>query len=309
MKLSKEVKTGLIAILVLAVSVWGFNFLKGKNILKPTDEYYVLFDRADGLIESGNVMYQGYKVGNITSLEFNQRKSGKFRVKFVLEERMKIPLNSIVIIKQVNPLASTSDLEIIFSNNTQYHNPGDTLASELSVGLMDIASGLVPKLQQAICTLDTILLSVNQVMTPESQEKLRKGIASLEGTLSSLNASLSENGSLNRSIGNLESVTGNLRDNNANISSTLGNLSSITASLDSAGLESTLLKLDSTLVSLESTLSKIDEGEGTMGKLVNDSSLYINLDSTAYHLNLLIKDLKEHPKRYVHFSVFDKKEK
>ena len=308
MKLSKEVKTGLIAILVLAVSVWGFNFLKGKNILKPTDEYYVLFDRADGLIESGNVMYQGYKIGNITSLEFDHTNTGKFRVKFVLEERIRIPLNSMVIIKQVNPLASTSDLEIVFSDDTLYHNPGDTLNSKIAVGLTDIVSGVVPKLQQAIGSLDTILLSVKQVLTPESQEKLKSSISSLEATLALLNASLSENGSLNRSIGNLESVTGNLRDNNAAVSSTLRNISSITSSLDSAGLGTTLLMLDSTLASLRSTLVKIDEGTGTMGKLINDSSLYVNLDSTTYHLNLLMKDLQEHPKRYVHFSVFGKKE-
>jgi phospholipid/cholesterol/gamma-HCH transport system substrate-binding protein len=112
---------------------------------------------------------------------------------------------------------------------------------------------------------------------------------------------------LNASLSNLKSVTGNLRDNNAAISSTLNNLSSITASLDSADLEGTLHELDSTLIALKNTMAKIDTGAGTMGKLVNDSSLYINLDSTTYHLNLLMKDLKEHPKRYVHFSVFGKK--
>ncbi len=309
MKLSKEVKIGLIAIVVLAISVWGYNFLKGKNILRPTDEYYVVFDRVDGLIESGNVMYQGYKVGNITSLYFDNEKSGKFRVKIVLEERIKIPLESVVRIKQVNPLASTSDLEIIFSDNTQYHKPGDTLASEISTGLMDIVSELVPKLQRAIGTLDTILLSVNNVLTPDGQFRLRKSISSLEGTLTSLNKSLAENGNLNKTFKNVESITGNLSDNNEKISSTLDNLSGITAALDSADLENTLRKLDTTLASLHNTLAKIDKGEGTIGMLFNDSSLYVNLDSTTYHLNLLLKDLQENPKRYVHFSVFGRKEK
>ncbi len=309
MQLSKEIKIGIVAIIVLAISVWGFNFLKGTNILKPTDEYYIIFDRVDGLIESGNVMYQGYKVGNITSLYFDNKGSGKFRVKIVLEERINIPLNSIVKIKQVNPLASTSDLEIIFSNNTQFHHSGDTLSSGVDVGLTDIVSGLVPQLQRAIGSLDTILLSVNSVFTPIEQDKFRKSISNLEATLSSLNKSLAADGSLGKSFDNLESITGTLRDNNENISSTLGNLSGITAALDSADLEYTLLKLDSTLASLYNTLSKIDEGEGTIGMLVNDTSLYVNLDSTAYHLNLLLKDLQENPKRYVHFSVFGKKDK
>lgn len=309
MHLSKEVKIGLVTIVVLAITIWGYNFLKGKNILKPTDEYYVVFDRVDGLIESGNVMYQGYKVGNITSLIFDNEGSGKFRVKIVLEERLKIPLHSIVKIKQVNPLASTSDLEIIFSNETQYHQPGDTLNSGVSTGIADIVSGLVPQIKQAIGSLDSVLLSINKVFTPKEQEKLRKSISSLEGTLSSLNQSLATGGSLNNSINNLEAVTGNLRNNNQSINSTLDNLSGITAALDSADLESTILKLDSTLTSLSHTLAKIDEGEGSMGMLVNDTSLYTNLDSTVYHLNILLRDLQEHPKRYVHFSVFGKKDK
>ena len=308
MHLSKEAKIGLVAIVVLAITVWGYSFLKGKNILKPTDEYYVVFDRVDGLIESGNVMYQGYKVGNITSLFFDNEGSGKFRVKIVLEERLKIPLHSVVKIKQINPLASTSDLEIIFSNETQYYHSGDTLLSGVSTGIMDIVAGLVPQLQQAIGSLDSVLMSVNKVFTPTEQEKLRKSISSLEGALSSLNQSLDAGGSLNKSLNNLEAVTGNLKNNNENISSTLENLSGITAALDSADLESTLLKLDSTLASLSHTLAKIDQGEGSMGMLVNDSSLYTNLDSTAYHLSILLKDMQEHPKRYVHFSVFGKKD-
>ena len=308
MHLSKEAKIGLVAIVVLAITVWGYSFLKGKNILKPTDEYYVVFDRVDGLIESGNVMYQGYKVGNITSLFFDNEGSGKFRVKIVLEERLKIPLHSVVKIKQINPLASTSDLEIIFSNETQYYHSGDTLLSGVSTGIMDIVAGLVPQLQQAIGSLDSVLMSVNKVFTPTEQEKLRKSISSLEGALSSLNQSLAAGGSLNKSLNNLEAVTGNLKNNNENISSTLENLSGITAALDSADLESTLLKLDSTLASLSHTLAKIDQGEGSMGMLVNDSSLYTNLDSTAYHLSILLKDMQEHPKRYVHFSVFGKKD-
>lgn len=307
MHLSKEVKIGLVAILVLAATIWGYSFLKGINIFQPTDEYYVVFDRVDGLIESGNVMYQGYKVGNITELKFDNKKSGKFRVKILLEERINIPINSVVKIKQVNPLASTSDLEIIFGNSSEYHHSGDTLASEVNVGIMDIVTGLIPKLENSINSLDSILLSVHKMFTPEVQEKINSSVISLEGALSSLNSSLSKNGSISNTLASLESVTGNLSDNNENISSTLDHLSSVTASLDSAGLDNTLLKLDSTLSSLKNTLAKIDEGQGTMGKLVNDSSLYANLDSTAYHLSELMKDLKEHPKRYVHFSMFGKK--
>jgi len=309
MKLSKEVKIGLIAVLALLVAVWGFNFLKGKNILKPTDEYYIVFDRVDGLIESGNVMYQGYKVGNITSLFFDSQKSGKFRVKIVIEENLNIPLGTVVKIKQVNPLASTADLELVFSNETQYHHPGDTLISGTASGISDIISGIVPKLQESITNIDSVLISINNIMTAATEEKLRKSIASLESSLASLNASLLPGGNLGKSFSNLEAVTGTLKESNDKIAGTINNLSSITADLDSADLETILIRTDSTILALKSMLVKIDEGTGTMGMLVNDPSLYANLDSTAYHLSMLMKDLKDHPKRYVHFSVFGKKDR
>jgi len=309
MKLSKEVKIGMIAVFVLGIAVWGFNFLKGKNILNPTDEYYIVFDRVDGLIESGNVMYHGYKVGNITTLYFDNKKSGKFRVKIVLEEQLNIPLHSVVRIKQVNPLASTADLELVFSDETQYHQPGDTLLSATATGIMDIMSGIVPKLLQAISNIDSVLISLNNVMNAETEENLRNSIASLDMTLASLNASLAPQGSLGQSFSNLETITGTLKENNDKIAGTLNNLSAISTDINNADLESILLRTDSTITSLKGTLLKIEEGTGTMGKLVNDSSLYANLDSTAYHLSVLMKDMKEHPKRYVHFSVFGKKDK
>lgn len=309
MKISKEAKIGLIAILVLAISIWGYNFLKGKNILKSTDAYYVVFDRADGLIESGNVMLRGYKIGNITSLVFDHENTGKFWVKIVLEEKVKIPLYSVVRIKQVNPLASTSDLEIIFSNHELYHSAGDTLISEIGGGLMDMIGDLGPKIENILTGIDSALISLNKVLTPEIEEDLRKSISSLNSSLDALNSSLSEDGSLNNSFDNLEHITDNLNSKNEEIGTTLDNLENISTSVRDADLGTTLMTLDSTLISIKNIMSKIDAGEGSMGKFMNDSSLYTNLDSTSYHLSLLLKDLQKHPKRYVHFSLFGKKDK
>ncbi len=309
MKISKEVKIGLIAIGVLAMSLWGYNFLKGKNIFKSTDDYYVVFDRADGLIESGNVMLQGYKIGKITSLKFDYENTGKFCVKIVLEEKVKIPLHSVVMIKKVNPLASTSDLEIIFSESDLYHVSGDTLASEIGGGIMDKIGDVVPKIESILHGIDTVLISLNRVLTPESENDLRESISYLNTSLTSLGKSLSENGSLNNSFKNLEQVTENLNSKNEQISTSLDNLASISSSIDSADIGSTLKTLDSTLISVRNIMKKIEAGEGTMGKFINDSSLYTNLDSTSYHLDLLIKDLQENPNRYVQVSVFGKKDK
>ncbi|MBN1598202.1 MAG: MCE family protein [Bacteroidales bacterium] len=307
MKIPKEFKIGISAIIVLALSVWGYNFLKGKNILQSTDEYFVIFNRIDGLIESGAVYYKGFKVGNINSIEFDNEHSGKFILRIVLEEKLRIPINSVVNVKSTNPIASAKDLEIIYSDSKELHYPGDTLQSAVSPGLTDFLGPLEEKIEDVLTEIDTLLVSFNNILTAQSQQKLKNGISDLTATLNLLNNSLSENGNLNKTFQNVESVTSNLASKNEQISTTLDNLSDITTSLDSADLNQTIAKLDSTLSNLNEILAKIERGEGTAGKIISDSSLYLHLDSTAYHLNLLMKDLQENPKRYVHFSLFGNK--
>jgi phospholipid/cholesterol/gamma-HCH transport system substrate-binding protein len=309
MRISREVKTGIIAILIIALAIWGYNFLKGKNILKSTDEYYVVFDRIDGLIESGTVFYKGYKVGNINTIVFDQGNSNKFILKITLEERIKIPIGSIVKVKSSSPLASASDLEIVFSNQSAFYQSGDTLNSRISLGLMDILEPLQEKVQIVLAGLDSLLVGLNQVIGPETQDTLKRAIADLASSVNSLKGSLSDGGDLSNSFAHLESITGNLESKNDAISETLDNLSGITSKLDSVDLYSTFTSLDSALNSVKKIVAKVEQGEGSMGLLINDSSLYTNLDSTAYHLDALLKDLQENPGRYVHVSVFGKKDK
>jgi phospholipid/cholesterol/gamma-HCH transport system substrate-binding protein len=305
-RLRKEVKIGIIAIIVFAFSIWGFNFLKGKNILQPTNTFYVVFDRADGLIESGNVLMKGYKIGNITSLKYDHENTGKFITKIIIADKVKIPKDSYVKIKQINPLASTSDLEIIFGKENTYYVHGDTIPSRTANGFTDILAGLQVKVETVLIGVDSMLNSVNRILTPATEEQLRSSIENLHGSLISLNQSLSANGNLQNSFNNLESVTKNLKSNNTKISSTLDHLSNVSEALDSADLKTTLLRLDSAIVAAKGIMAKVNKGEGTLGKLVNDSSLYTRLDSTTYYLNQLMIDIEKNPKKYVHFSMFGK---
>ena len=308
MKISKEAKIALIAIFVLAISIWGYNFLKGKNIFVSTDEYYIVFDRVDGLIESGNVMYQGYKIGNITALEFNPEKSGKFRVKIIVQQKLKIPVNSVVSIKQVNPLASTADLEIVFSNETRYHESGDTLLSAAAKGMTDYLADYQGKFDNILLGLDSTLRAINGVLNEEGQKNLQGILSFLNASLKSIKDAMAPGGSIAGTLDNIESMSSNIAGKNGEIASAVDNFAHVSAELDSADLGNTLMKLDSTLQSVNSIMAKMDAGEGSMGKLLNDSSLYRNLDSTSYYLSQLMKDMQEHPKRYVHFSLFGRKE-
>jgi phospholipid/cholesterol/gamma-HCH transport system substrate-binding protein len=309
MQVAKEIKIGIIAIIVFAFSIWGFSFLKGKNIFEATNSYFVVFDRADGLIESGNVLMKGYKIGNITSLKFDHGNTGKFIVKIIIADKVMIPKGSYSKIKQINPLASTSDLEIVFSNENTYFAAGDTIPSRTATGFSEILIDLQAKVENVLTGVDSMLSSINKVLTPETEDQLRSSIQNLHGSLESLNQSLSANGNLHNSFDNLESITTNLKSKNSKISSTLDHLANVSSALDSADLKTTLILLDSTLLATKNIMSKVNKGDGTLGKLVNDSSLYTNLDSTSFYLNQLLIDLNKNPKKYVHFSLFGKKDK
>lgn len=309
MKISREAKTALIAIGVIVLTLWGYNFLKGKNIVKPTDEYYVVYDDIEGIIESGSVFYKGFKVGNINGIYFdNDNPDKNFIVKFVLEQRLRIPVNSRVIAKQSNPIVSTKDLEIEFYDTTVFYKPGDTLVAAHDPGILGILEPLQKEFDQTIAKLKATLTALESTLNEETQENIRNSVASVDQSLASLRTMLAPNGDISKSVKNIESVTSTLKNNNGKINESVEHFKNISADLDSANLAKTLAKLDSTLAATYLVINKINNSEGTAGLLVNDSALYKNLAQATASLDSLLSDMKEHPKRYVHFSVFGRKE-
>jgi phospholipid/cholesterol/gamma-HCH transport system substrate-binding protein len=309
MKLSREVKTGIVAVIVFAVAIWGFNFLKGKNIFNPTNEYFVVYDDIEGVIESGYVYYKGYKIGNITGLEFNKGDQKSFIVQFIVDKDVKIPVNSIVTAIQSNPIASTKDLKITFSDETRYCKSGDTLKPGYDKGLMGMLDPLKSGLEKTIQSLNETLDAITNTFDPQTQKNIKKSIESLNKSLASLGYMVSPHGSLTKTMNNLESMTSNLKSKNEKIGESIDHFANISAALDSANLQSTIVSLDSTLLETKEIMAKINNGDGTAGLLVNDSLLYMNLASATASLDSLLTDLKAHPKRYVHLSVFGKKDK
>jgi phospholipid/cholesterol/gamma-HCH transport system substrate-binding protein len=308
MHLSKEVKIALIAIFVLLISVWGYNYLKGKNILKPKEDYYVVFDRIDGLIESGIVSYKGYKIGNIAEIKFDSEKSDKFILRISMEKNVHIPLNSVVKVKSTSPIVASNELELVFSDSKEYQHPGDTLASEGKRGIADMIDPIQKKLNSILNGIDSLVNSLNSVLTSGTRENLRNTLASLDASIASIKTALGPGGTLTNTFKHLETVSNVLDKKAPELSSGIEHFANISADLDSAELDKTVQNLDSSLIALNGILLKIDNGEGTMGKIINDSGLYVHLDSSTYQLNELMKDLKTHPKRYVHFSLFGKKD-
>lgn len=309
MKLSREVKTGFIAVVVLALTIWGFNFLKGKNIMSPTDVFYVEYEQIEGLIESGAVYYKGFKVGSINDIFFDTQKPDNFIVKIVLEKDLKIPINTRVMAKESNPIAGAKDLHLLFYDTTAYHKPGDTLLPTYDAGLLGFLAPLQSQLDETITSLNTTLAGINTILSEDTQADISKSLNNIKNLTGSLAYQMSNNGPLGQTLSNVESISTTIDGKKEELGKAIENFASISASLDSANLQKTFATLDSTLIQTESLMTKINEGEGTMGLMLNDSALYNNLAASTASLDSLLTDLKDHPKRYVHFSLFGKKDK
>ncbi len=309
MKISRELKIGIVAVVTIGILIWGWNFLKGINIFKTTDTYYVVYSDIKGLIESGVVILNGYKVGNVGKINFDKDNAGRIVVQIKLEEKVQLPKNTVLLIKSSSIVSGIKDIKIILGNGPGYHTPGDTLIGAVESELSDIIEPLKNKLGIVLTRLDSTLASVNNVLDETTQKQLKSAIADLSETTAGLSASLAPGGNLDKSFDNLASVTGNLRTNNENITQTLQHLSDISDSLQKADIKAFVEKADQTFEKLDALLAMIKAGEGTAGQLVTNDSLYRNLNSALGSLDSLLVDLKQHPKRYVHFSVFGKKEK
>ena len=306
MKLSVEIKAAIIAIVIIVTSLWGFNFLKGKNLLKSTNEYYAVFSRIDGIVESGNVLIKGYKVGNITTVDYDHEHSGKFIVRFILEDNIEIPKGTEVMVKTSNLIASAKDLELVLGDSDTIVKPGDTLKSGINPGLSELLDPITNKVDNALLELDSALNAINQLFNKDTRTHLQNSLSSLDATLFSIKEMAKDGGDLNNSIKNLNTISGELASKTTSISNTIDNVEAITDTLKNAELRSTVQYLDSTLIQIHALTAQINSGKGTAGKLVTDSTLYVELAQSMASLDSLLIDMKENPKRYVHFSLFGK---
>lgn len=314
MTLSKEVKIGFIVVLAVFLFIYGLNFLKGKNIFRSRIRYYSLFENVGGLTESNPVYYHGFVIGKVNKIAISEDQPNKILVDFVLSENdVKIPKNSIAKIFS-DGLLGTKAIEIVFGDSKEYAETGDTLAPELVNSLTDeLAIQLQPvktKAEALIVSIDSLVNSVNNIFSPSTNKGLTRSLENIEQITNNANGMVVELRSrLGAITGNLESISKNLKDNNQTITAVLGNFKNITDTLVKADLAKTINNAYLTLKEASEIMAKINSGKGTLGLLVNNDSLYNNLEATSRDLDKLIIDLKEHPKRYVHLSIFGKSDK
>lgn len=307
MKLSKEVKIGLTVLVSIAFFLYGFNFLKGKNIFTQRTKFYAVYDNVGGLTESNPVMIRGYAVGQVNKIFFHPNNSKKLVVELSLQENeLAIPKNTTAKIYSSGLLGGMA-VELVFGDSKDALNNGDTLISELDAGIMaEIAKHAEPvknKAENLLVSADSLITDLNKYVSSNSNNSINSILMNLSKITIQLNSILLEQ---REKINNLTSTINN---NTGRIDNTMKNISSISDSIANLKFAATLNQIESTMKKLNQTIEKIDNGEGSLGLLVNDKKLYNNLESSTKNLDKLLIDLKEHPKRYVQFSVFSKKEK
>lgn len=309
MKLAKEVKIGIIATIIISLFIWGYNFLKGKNILASTNTYYAVYENIDGLEEASPVNLSGFKIGVVETIRFHKKYQEKVVIRFSLNKNFKLPKGSKAIIYPATLIAGKA-VKLNLTNSNEYYLSGDTIVGELEVDMISsISDELIPmknKIESLVENIDAILLVFDEKQKANIQNSL-ENIDKITSEMSQLVES--DQSKLNVVLSNVESISTNLKNNNEQISNILENFSSISDSLDQAKIKNTLLNANKALADFSEISNKINKGEGTIGMLVNNDSLYNNLNKLTGDLDHLIIDLNENPKRYVHFSLFGKKDK
>ncbi len=319
MRVSNETKVGALTVIAVTLIILGFNFLKGKTFFKSGTFLYAKYTDTKGLIVSNPGFVNGFQVGTVFEIENMNDNLSELVVCIKLNQLYKIPKNSVATIQE-NPLG-TNAINIVPGNSTMMVLSGDTIktapAASLLGDFMNTLSPLGEQIKNTITSLEKVLGNVNKTLDDENRQNFKVILANLSTTTANLDKSIQsvegmlnkQNGSIAKTADNINSFTANLNQNNQKISNILTNLDSTTKSIKDADLNKTIKDIQTALVALNTTINKLNNGNGTAAKLLNDPNMYTQLQSTIKSVNTLVDDIKVHPKRYVSLSVFGKKDK
>jgi phospholipid/cholesterol/gamma-HCH transport system substrate-binding protein len=312
MKISNETKVGLLSITALVLLIVGFNFLKGRDIFNRSKKIYMVFSDLNGLAKSNEVKVNGYVIGKVYDLQAKDKDMTGVVATINLSEMVNIPKDSKAYIS--SPILGSAFIVIEKGALADYLQPGDTLTTKVDAGLLDdVKAQLNPtlsKVREGIDSVKMLLSNVNSVFNEAAKANLQQTLANLNMATSSLNKMLdNQNGPLALSLNNVNSITDNLRKNNDSITATISSAKRAAEKFANVDIQPTLDTLSATIGQLKSFVAKMNSKDGTLGALVNDKQLYNKLNDAILSAEILMDDLRAHPKRYVNFSVFGKKDK
>ena len=294
--ITKEVKIGIAGITALCILVYGINYLKGIHMFKPSSYFYVKFENINGLTKSSPVFADGYRVGIVRELYYDYEKPGNVVAEIDIDPELRIPKGSTA--ELTADMLGGIKMSLLLANNPrERHEVGDTIPGMLNNGIMGKAADMVPQVEKMLPKLDSILGSLNKLLAGPALPATLNNVRDLTASMAVSSRELEK--LMKNDIPQLTGKLNTIGDNFALISNNLKEVDYAAA----------MQKVDSTLANVKALTDRLGQKDNTIGLLLNDPTLYNNLSATSANAASLLEDLKAHPKRYVHFSLFGKKDK
>lgn len=313
MKINNETKVGIITVLSVTILILGYSYLKGEDVFTDTVDIYAEYDQISGIKVSNPVLYNGFIVGKITDLVLSPQ--GTIVARLTIKPELQIPENTIAKIVSQDILGAKA-IVLYFGDSRTFIDEGDTLRTDVEMSLAEsVNSEVLPVKQKAeklLGTVDSILISIQYILNPnfrsnidQSFASIKRSIETLEVTATRVDSMVKYQSARFKSISNnIESISTNLKNNNEKITNILQNVDQISDSLAKVNFIETINRANKALSDIAIITEKINTGQGTLGMLVNDDKLYINLTQSSKDLDKLLVDLRLNPKRYVSLSMF-----
>ncbi len=317
MKVSKYIKLGILMVFSITAFIWGLSYLKGHDLFKNISYYHVKYDRIDGLQESSEVTLNGYKVGQVRKISFADQFSGKLIVTIMVDGDFRIPVNSVAQIVS-SDIMGTKSIKLNFDiNGTELYSSNDTIPGAIENDLKEqVSMQVLPlknKAEQLLATLDSAITVLTVIFNEDARDNLSKSfeninnaISNIEKTTADLQSIMSsEKENIGNIISNLSDISDSFKGSTDEIDNLISNLSNLSDSLSQIPFSPIINSIANATGQIETILTKLNSGDGSAGKLINDEELYVNLTNLTENLDRLLKDVRMNPKRYVHISAFD----
>jgi phospholipid/cholesterol/gamma-HCH transport system substrate-binding protein len=309
MKISNETKIGVLTAVAITILILGYSYLSGNDVFSRSNKFYAIYKSVDGLSVSKPVLVNGFQIGRVSSMKLLP--DGRSVVEFQIDQQYNVPANTHAQLISTDLLGSKA-ISFEYGDSKELAQNKDTLSADIQGSLAESLQPIQMKAENLISKMDSSLASINRIMNPNFQKNVDRSFNSianslqtLEGTTKKIDALVgSQTGHINGIMTNAEVVSGNLKTSTANLTGITENFQKVSSDLANANIKQTLDNANKALADMQAAIAKINNGQGSLGLLINDDKMYKNLNDATANLNSLFIDVKAHPKRYVSFSVF-----